>query len=62
MVCQFIGMFLLARKNSMGFIIFATGNASWILYATMTGSMPQIIANLVVMGFNFYGYWNWKRT
>lgn len=61
MFCQFLGMFLLARKNKTGFLIFGTGNVSWIGYAFITGSLPQVFANFVVMLFNVYGFWSWSQ-
>ena len=60
MTCQFLGIFFIARKQRVGFIIFAIGNAAWIGYAMITGSLAQIIANIVVGCMNGYGFWKWK--
>ena len=62
MSCQFLGMFLLARKKRIGFLVFATGNAAWIGYALITGSLAQIIANLIVGGLNLYGFYKWSNN
>ena len=58
-ICQFLGMFLLARKNKNGFIVFGTGNVFWVFFALMVGSVAQVLANVVVGALNIYGFVRW---
>lgn len=60
MALSLLGVYLLGRKQKVGFIIFTISNLIWAgLGFTLMGSLGIAIGNLVFAGININGYVNW---
>jgi len=56
-----LGIFLIAEKRRIGFLVMAIGSLLWIAYAVITGSAAQIISNIILVIINLFGWWKWKK-
>ena len=60
----FLSMYYLGNKNIIGFFCGGASCVCWFAYALMTGSVAQIIANIVFLLMNIRGFYKWyiERT
>ena len=57
-----LALYLIGRKNRLGFLSFITANACWIFIGWLTMSGAIMVGNVVFLVLNLRGYWNWRNT
>ena len=59
---ELLAVFLLARKNILGWPSGIVGNVLWMSYAIHTGTAYGLMLVCpVVFVLNLYGFWRWQR-
>jgi hypothetical protein len=53
-------LFYLGKHRKRGFALGILCNICWMIFGVMTQSAANISANLIYMGFNLKGWWQWK--
>lgn len=56
-----LSIYLLGKKNKMGFIYGFAANACWLVFGIMAGSTANVVANIIFFALNVKGLWNWHR-
>ena len=61
-ICELIGIYLLGKKNKLGFISNILGDILWIIYTLVTGNAIGImLVCTIALILNTKGYRKWKR-
>lgn len=60
MTFTFLQLYTLGGKRRYGFLLGIGANICWLAFGFLTGSIPQIIANIVFAGMNLRGYLRWS--
>jgi nicotinamide riboside transporter PnuC len=56
-----ISIYYLGKERKRGFLFGLAGNVSWMGFAILAESLANLLANLVYIGLNCRGFWNWKQ-
>jgi nicotinamide mononucleotide transporter len=57
-----VGIILNAKKIIWCWHIWILSNIFWIIYSISTQQWSQLILWVAFLIFNFYGYFQWKKT
>jgi len=55
------GLYLIAHKKRLAWLVYEIGGVAWILLYLKKGLHIAILAQLIYMGMNIYGYINWGK-
>lgn len=61
MFFTFLQLYLLGKKNPLGFGFGILANVCWTTFGLLAGSIANPLANLIFIGLNIKGILNWRR-
>lgn len=61
MILGVISLYFLAKHRKIGFVFGIMGSVAWMVFAILAGSVANILANLVYVGFNIHCWRQWKE-
>jgi len=61
MTMTVLSLFLLGKKKKSGFIYGLGANASWFAFGVLTGSIANLLANIIFAYLNIKGFVNWNK-
>ncbi len=63
-VFELLGVFLLGKKNKLGFVSAALGGVTWIIYVFVSKSDAYglLLVCSVAFFLNIKGFLNWKKS
>ena len=60
MSTSLLAVYLLGRKNRIGFACFLFSNLIWILLGVLAGIWGIVVGNVLFLALNARGYMKWK--
>ena len=61
MILTILFLYLIAKKNPIGFLVGAAGCGCWILVNIWVEIYAGVILNIILLGLNLHGFWKWKQ-
>ncbi len=61
MILVIVGLWLLGRKQKVGFVVNVAGAVLWIVFNVMVDSVAGVLANAILIFVNIQGWWRWSR-
>jgi nicotinamide mononucleotide transporter PnuC len=56
-----VSIYFLSKKKKSGFIIGAISNLAWIVFGVLSESVGNIVACVIYITFNIYGWFQWSK-
>lgn len=61
MTFSFLQLYTLGSRKRHGFLLGIGANICWFIFGVLSGSLAQMIANIIFASINIRGYILWKR-
>lgn len=62
MIFSLMALYLIGRRNRLGFLSFIVANVCWVSIGYLTMSFAIIVGNLIFLVLNLRGYWSWLHA
>jgi len=62
MVFSLLALYLIGRRNRVGFLSFIAANVCWVSIGWLTMSLAIMVGNIIFLILNVRGYRNWLNA
>jgi len=62
MIFSLLALYLIGRRNRVGFLSFIAANVCWVSIGWLTMSLAIMVGNVIFLLLNLRGYRNWMNT
>jgi nicotinamide riboside transporter PnuC len=62
MIFSLLALYLIGRRNRVGFLSFIAANVCWVSIGWLTMSVAIVVGNIVFLILNLRGYRNWLNA
>jgi len=60
-VVGLLGMYMVTKKNGIGFIVLVLSSLLWLVYAITIASYGMIVSSVIYAIVEIVGYFKWKK-
>jgi len=62
MIFSLLALYLIGRRNRVGFLSFIAANVCWVSIGWLTMSLAIMVGNIIFLILNLRGYRNWLNA
>jgi nicotinamide riboside transporter PnuC len=61
LVLNAVAIYLLGKKQRIGWSLGVVANLSWIVFGLLVHSVATVVACSIFVALNIKGWWNWRK-